>query len=240
MANKRMFSMNIVDSDAFLDMPQSTQNLYFHLCMRADDDGFVGNPKKILRLIGGAVDDLRVLVTKKFVLDFENGVIVIKHWRMHNTLQTDRYKPTSYLDERKKLFIKEDKSYTFDKAKADVSKMFPKCFQSGNTDIDLDLVKDLDTQKYVSKKEKNNLEEYSARTCESYEEIMDDLEVSASLKAVLFEFIKHLKANKIVMINSRLESIIVRLDMLYREEKDKIEVVRQAISNGWKRLAFEG
>ena len=74
-------------------MPLSTQCLYFHLNMRADDDGFIGNPKRIARLIGSSEDDLKLLIVKKFVLTFENGVIVIKHWKMHNTLQNDRRTP---------------------------------------------------------------------------------------------------------------------------------------------------
>lgn len=141
MAKKRMFTMNIVDSDAFLDMPLSTQCLYFHLNMRADDDGFIGNPKRIARLIGSSEDDLKLLIVKKFVLTFENGVIVIKHWKMHNTLQNDRRTPTNYQDELKQLDTKKDKSYTF-------NKMFPKCFQNVSTvldlDIDLDIDKDID------------------------------------------------------------------------------------------------
>lgn len=113
MAQKRMFTMKIVDSDAFLDMPLSTQCLYFHLNMRADDDGFVGNPKRIQRTIGATDDDLKLLIAKRFVLVFENGVIVIKHWRMHNTLQSDRYTPTAYVDEKNMLGMKQNKAYTF-------------------------------------------------------------------------------------------------------------------------------
>lgn len=99
MAERRMFTKKIIDSDAFLDMPLSTQALYFHLNMRADDDGFVNNPKKICRMTGASEDDLRVLISKRFVLTFENGVIVIKHWRMHNLLRKDRYKPTQYQEQ---------------------------------------------------------------------------------------------------------------------------------------------
>lgn len=112
MAEKRMFTMKIIDSDAFLDMPLSTQALYFHLSMRADDDGFVNNPKKIQRIVGASEDDLKLLIIKRFVLFFENGVIVIKHWWMHNTLKKDRYKPTQYQEELIKLDIKPNKSYT--------------------------------------------------------------------------------------------------------------------------------
>ena len=94
-----MFAKTIIDSDAFLDMPQSTQLLYFHLSMRADDDGFINNPKKIQRMIGCSEDDLKILITKKFIITFESGVIVIKHWKIHNYIRNDRYKETTYKEE---------------------------------------------------------------------------------------------------------------------------------------------
>lgn len=112
MAEKRMFTQKIVDSDAFLDMPLSTQALYFHLNMHADDDGFVNNPKRIQRDIGASVEDLKLLIANRFVLTFENGVIVIKHWRMHNLLRKDRYHPTQYQDEMEKLRLKDNGAYT--------------------------------------------------------------------------------------------------------------------------------
>ncbi|WP_448667482.1 conserved phage C-terminal domain-containing protein [Aerococcus viridans] len=111
MANKRMFAKTIIDSDAFLDMPLSTQALYFHLSMRADDDGFINNPKKISRMIGCGEDDLKLLIAKKFLLNFESGVVVIKHWLIHNTLRKDRHTPTNYQDELKQLIQKENGSY---------------------------------------------------------------------------------------------------------------------------------
>ena len=112
MAERRMFTQKIVDSDAFLDMPLTTQALYFHLNMRADDDGFVNNPKKIQRMIGASEDDLKLLVAKRFILAFENGVIVIKHWRMHNLLRKDRYNPTQYQDQMSEIELKDNGSYT--------------------------------------------------------------------------------------------------------------------------------
>lgn len=107
-----MFTQKIIDSDAFLEMPLSAQALYFHLNMRADDDGFVNNPKKICRTINAAEDDLKILITKRFIIAFDTGVIVIKHWRMHNTLKSDRYHPTDYQEEYAMLGIKENKAYT--------------------------------------------------------------------------------------------------------------------------------
>lgn len=112
MAEKRMFTQKIIDSDAFLDMPLSTQALYFHLNMRADDDGFINNPKRIQRTIGASEDDLKLLIAKRFVICFENGVIVIKHWRMHNTLRKDRYNPTHYQEQLAMLEVKGNNAYT--------------------------------------------------------------------------------------------------------------------------------
>ena len=112
MAERRMFTQKIVDSDAFLDMPLSTQALYFHLNMRADDDGFINNPKKIQRMIGASDDDLKLLIAKRFVLWFDSGVIVIKHWRMHNLIRKDRYNPTQYQEEYQSLELKDNGSYT--------------------------------------------------------------------------------------------------------------------------------
>lgn len=113
MPEKRMFTKKITESDAFLDMPLSTQCLYFHLNMNADDDGFVNNPKRIMRTIGASEDDLKILIAKSFILVFESGVIVIKHWRMHNTLRNDRYKPTDYTEEYALLGLKDNKAYTW-------------------------------------------------------------------------------------------------------------------------------
>lgn len=113
MAERRMFAKTIVDSDAFLDMPLTTQSLYFHLSMRADDDGFINNPKKIQRMIGCSDDDLKLLTAKKFILIFESGVIVIKHWKIHNYIRKDRYNETLYQEEKKQLGEKENKGYSF-------------------------------------------------------------------------------------------------------------------------------
>ncbi len=112
MAERRMFAKTIIDSDAFLDMPLSTQSLYFHLSMRADDDGFINNPKKIQRMVGASDDDLKLLVAKRFIIPFESGIVVIKHWKIHNYIQKDRYKPTIYQEEKQLLMEKENNVYT--------------------------------------------------------------------------------------------------------------------------------
>lgn len=111
-ADKRMFAKTIVDSDSFLDMPLSTQALYFHLSMRADDDGFINNPKKIQRMIGASDDDLKVLAAKNFIIPFESGVVVIKHWKIHNYIRGDRKKNTAYPEELALLTIKDNGAYS--------------------------------------------------------------------------------------------------------------------------------
>ena len=111
-AKKRMFNVDIVGSDAFLDLPHTAQALYFQLGMRADDDGFVGNPKTIQRISGTKASDLELLVKKRFLLQFPSGVVVIKHWKINNDIKKDRYSPTVYTDEFQMLSTKENKAYT--------------------------------------------------------------------------------------------------------------------------------
>lgn len=121
MAERRMFAKTIVLSDAFLDMPLSARCLYFTLGMLADDDGFVNNPKSIMRQAGASIDDMNLLIGKRFILTFDSGIIVIKHWRIHNYIQKDRYKESKYLEEKATLMVDEKGAYT--ECIQDVSKM---------------------------------------------------------------------------------------------------------------------
>ena len=105
MANRRMFSLSVIDTDKFLDMPVSSQLLYFHLGMRADDDGFVSSPKRIARTTNCGDDDLRILATKGYIIPFESGVVVIRHWRQNNQLRSDRYRETVCKNEKATLSI---------------------------------------------------------------------------------------------------------------------------------------
>lgn len=123
MAKRRMFSLDIIDTDLFMEMPQSSRLLYYELCMRADDDGFVSSPKKIMKMVGCNEDDFRVLTTKQFIIPFDTGIVVIKHWKIHNYIQKDRYKETIYLDEKSKLNQEKNGMYT-------------KCIQDGYTGKD--------------------------------------------------------------------------------------------------------
>lgn len=114
MADKRMFSRKIVESDPFLDMPLSSQALYFHLCLFADDDGVVNSPRRVIKTIGASEDDIKILLAKKFLIPFDSGVVVVKHWRINNYIRKDRYTPSDYLDEMRQLGIKENGAYTTD------------------------------------------------------------------------------------------------------------------------------
>jgi hypothetical protein len=111
MAERRMFAKAIIDSDKFLDMPLSTQALYFHLSMRADDEGFISNPKKIMRMIGADEDSMKLLIAKQFIIPFESGIVVIKHWRIHNYIQADRFKKSLCTEEREQIGCNENKEY---------------------------------------------------------------------------------------------------------------------------------
>lgn len=108
MANRRMFSLDVINTDNFLDMPVSAQCLYFHLGMRADDDGFVSAPKQIIRMVVCSQDDIKILISKGFVIPFESGVVVIRHWKQHNYIQSDRYRKTKYVEEYARLELKEN------------------------------------------------------------------------------------------------------------------------------------
>lgn len=111
LAERRMFAKTIIDSDAFLDMPMSARLLYYDLAMRADDDGFINSPKKIMKFIGATNDDMNILIMRKFIIPFDNGVVVIKHWRIHNYIRKDTYNETAYKEEKSMLELDENKAY---------------------------------------------------------------------------------------------------------------------------------
>lgn len=127
MAQRRMFSLAVTDTDVFLDMPTSTQALYFHLGQHGDDDGFVASPKKIARAAGCNADDIKLLITKGFIIPFDSGVVVIRDWKINNTLKNDRYHPTLYHEEKSCLTVDASNRYQLD------SELVPGWFQAGST-----------------------------------------------------------------------------------------------------------
>lgn len=134
MADKRMMSKSVIDTDMFLDMPASTQCLYFHMLLRADDDGFLKNAKTIMRTVGASPDDVKLLIAKQYLIPFDTGIMAIKHWRIHNYIKKDRYKPTD-CEEIKLLEVNEKGEYVLAEPSRNQvgSKMEPTCIQSGTT-----------------------------------------------------------------------------------------------------------
>lgn len=148
MAQRRMFSQKVTETDKFLDMALTAQSLYFHLGMNADDDGFVGNPKSIKRMIGASEDDLKALVEKDYLIVFDDGVVVIKDWLVSNYVKKDRYTPTIYTDDMKLIGLDKNKRYQFvsdlepernqvgtetePKRNQNGDEMEPECIQSGS------------------------------------------------------------------------------------------------------------
>lgn len=175
MADRRMVTKKIIESDAFLDMPLTSQALYLHLIMNADDDGFVNSPKKVVRYVGSSDDDLKILLGKGFLILFESGIVVVKHWKMHNYIPKDRYKPTDYIEEKRLLKLKENGSYTLgqDGTELDKEPLYTDCIQNGYIGKDR-LGKD--RLIYSTKKSKfKNFEERNYDTNELEKEIIENL-----------------------------------------------------------------
>lgn len=151
--NKRMFSLDIVDTDKFLEMPVSSQNLYFHLGMRADDEGFVSSPKKIATFVGCNIDDLRLLISKEYLIPFESGVVVITHWNCNNWVRADRKQPTQYPKELGLLTLENNVYTVTDTCQPNVNQMTDSC----HTEIRLD----------KNSIDKNSIDIYTSETDEA-------------------------------------------------------------------------
>lgn len=156
MARRRMFSTQVVESDAFTNMPLSAQSLYFHLSMSADDDGFVNNPSTVQRMINASDEDMKALCNKGFLLIFDSGIVAIKHWRINNYIQKDRYHSTAYVEEKQKIEVKENGSYTLIKndQKSEVS--------SANSENCIQSVSKMDTEVRLGKSSLDKTQEEAA------------------------------------------------------------------------------
>ena len=211
MAERRMFAKTIIDSDAFLDMPLSSQALYFHLSMRADDEGFINNPKKIQRMVSSSDDDMKLLIAKSFIIPFESGIVVIKHWKIHNYIQKDRFKPTVYQEERKQLGLKNNNAYTLDTP----------CIQevsSSETQVRLG-------KNSIDKDNKNKEGQMSDKCHRCYSD--ED-----------FQRVAQVYQNNIHPIAGSIEKEMLE-DMLTRHSADKvIEAISEAVKNGVRTIKY--
>ena len=221
MAQRRMFSLKIIDTDAFIEMPISARLLYFDLCMRADDEGFVDKHKTIMRMTGSSEDDYKVLVAKKFIIPFESGVCVIKHWLIHNYIQSDRKQLTNYTKEKEQLFVKANKGYTLDKEQGKPL-MYPKCIQDVSIGKDrLGEVKLEKVRKVQAKKEKKP----------SIVELYSD---NISLIKTINDFIDMRKKIKSPMTDKAIELMLTKLNKLSNNEDVQIQILNESIMNNWK------
>ncbi|MGH2239039.1 DNA replication protein [Enterococcus faecalis] len=194
MAERRMFAKTIIDSDAFLDMPLSTQSLYFHLSMRADDDGFINNPKKIQRMVGCGDDDLKLLIAKRFILVFDSGVIVIKHWKIHNYIRNDRYKPTLYQEEKAELVEKNSKAYTF-KTEVLENESHLGIPDDNHVGYQMDTQVRLGKDRLVKDKKKNSVEP-SSTMLELFEKVWKTYPKKTNKKKAKEQFLKKIKSDE--------------------------------------------
>ena len=248
MAGKRMFAKTIIDSDLFLDMPVTAQLLYFHLCMRADDDGFINNPKRIMRDVRCSDDDMKMLIVKDYVIPFESGVIVIKHWRLHNYIQRDRYKP-SLCDEKNLLTTNKNKVYErlyTDCIQID-NKMDTDCIQIGDK-MDTDCVQNGDTDKNrldksredkirldKSREDEGKMSDSIGQKCPMDSNKGEENKTcSPELAEALAAFAEHRKKLKKPMTDYAKKLLLNKLKKLAKTEQEQIAILNQSIENGWQ------
>lgn len=218
MANRRMFSLKIIDTDLFLDMPMSARLLYYDLSMRADDDGFVASPKKIQRMVGVSDDDFKLLMAKQFIIPFESGVCVIKHWRIHNYIRPDRYTETIYKDEKEQLAEK-----------------------NGQYDLnvipnDIPTVTQMDTQVRLGK-DSIGKDKKESKKATSYDEQINLYTDNQELKDTIYEFIKMRKLIKKPLTDKALQLLLTKLNKLSHNVNEvKIHILNQSIENSWQSI----
>jgi hypothetical protein len=216
---KRMFSNDIVGSDAFLEMPSTTQSLYFHLGMRCDDDGFV-NPNVTMRMTGANKNDLDILIAKRFLLPFKNGVVVIKHHRINNNWDARDCRRTLYTEEFRLLFIKENNSYTLDNEKGDsVLMKYPK--------TDRKIKELLPTTETRRKPDGNPTTEEKRRE----ENRIEETKLPNWLDKKTWE--DWVKYKKELGKTLKPSTIKLQLALLEKNQKDHIQIIKNSIANGW-------
>ena len=240
MAERRMFSKSIVLSDAFLDMPLSARCLYFTLGMLADDDGFVGNPKSIMRQCGASQDDMLVLLQKRYLLGFDSGVIVIKHWRMNNYLRNDRYHTTTYLEEKDELTIDERGAYT-EKVKNDDLGI-----PCGNQVVDKRYTEDSigkDSIVYppISPTGDGETKPKKETQIQLFRRLRNDYNLSYPLQETIEEWLKYKTEMKKTYKETGLKQLLnkfVEAEQSYGSQK-VIDVVNDTMANGYQGIIWD-
>ena len=230
MAERRMFAKTIIDSDAFLEMPTTSQLLYFHLAMRADDDGFVNKPKSLMRMVGCKDDDLKLLFVKKFLIPFESGVVVIKHWKIHNYIRKDTYTETKYKEEKASLELDENSAYRI--AETSPLQLRDESVTSPSTQDRLGKVRE--GKDRLGKGSKDTTHDLLLRLIPEY--IIPDC-----LVAKLEEWIAYKTERKESYKEVGLKSLLRQIEnnQLTYGEKAVCDLIDDSMANGWKGIIFD-
>jgi hypothetical protein len=208
-----MFAKTIIDSDLFLDMPQSSQLLYFHLSMRADDDGFINNPKSVMRNVRCNEDDLKLLIAKQLLIPFDTGIVVIKHWKIHNYIRNDRYKQTKCIDEFNQISTDDNNIYNL--GIPNVNQVTTKQIPNGDN---------LDTQVRLGKVSIGK---------DSINNIVKLYTSNDELANTIKYFIDMRNKLKKAMTIRAIELMLKKLDRLAKTDEEKINILNQSILGSW-------
>lgn len=241
MAEKRMFSKRVIDTDEFLDMPATAQMLYFHLAMNADDDGFVGKPKTIMRMCRASEDDLTVLKGKQFVISFDTGVIVIRHWRIHNYLRKDTYHPTIYEQEKSMLCLDKSDAYSLDSDDAvtsplrirDESVTNPSQVRDESVDVDK-ISKD--------KRREDKVREDKKRKEDLFETLLPSYQISEPLADKIREYLRYRKEqHRFTFQEVSLTAFLKKAEKAEQQYGSTavMSCFDKTIANGWKGVFYE-
>ncbi|WP_455793447.1 phage replication initiation protein [Clostridium butyricum] len=217
MAKRRMFSLDVVDTDKFLELPVSSQNLYFHLGMRADDDGFISSPKKIASMVNCSADDLKLLIAKNYLIPFESGVVVVTDWKVNNWVRPDRKQETRFRDESSMLKVKNDVYQLVLECQPKVIPNDNPVTTKSHTEVRLD--------KYsIKKKEKDT----------SLDKIINSYTQDEELINTIRDFLKMRKAIKKPMTDRALKIMLNKLDKYADTPQKKIKILENSIENSWQ------
>ena len=233
MAERRMFAKTIIDSDAFLEMPTTSQLLYFHLSMRADDDGFVNKPKSLMRMVGCKDDDLKLLFVKKFLIPFESGVVVIKHWKIHNYIRKDTYTETKYKEEKATLELDENSAYRL--AEESPLQLRDGSVTSPSTQVRLGedrLGKDRIGEVSKGKKE---------TTHDLLQRLLPDYTIPMVLQVKMGEWITYKTERKEQYKEQGMKSLLRQIEtncVLYGDQAI-CDLIDDSMANGWKGIIFD-
>ena len=233
MAERRMFAKTIIDSDAFLEMPTTSQLLYFHLAMRADDDGFVNKPKSLMRMVGCHEDDLKLLFVKKFLIPFESGVVVIKHWKIHNYIRKDTYTETKYKEEKSTLELDENSAYRI--AETSPLQLRDESVTSPSTQDRLGKVREGKDRLGKGSKGK------SETTHELFIRLHPDYIIPDELKLKLLDWFAYKTERKEAYKEQGMKSLLRQIEnnQLTYGEKAVCDLIDDSMANGWKGIIFD-